>query len=159
MVRELAAYSTGSLLVQAQKRAHLQPEWHLRPALAHLQLVHLPLLAQPQLIIPGPPVSDAARANSRTPFPARRLAWKSSRTPSKFASMGSILSPSSGAISTGTATAAAATSAAAVPCAAAAVLIFNRALKLAVHVLLRCAAAPCSGADGVTSRRRFSTLL
>ena len=38
MVRELAAYSTGSLLVQAQKRAHLQPEWHLRPALAHLQL-------------------------------------------------------------------------------------------------------------------------
>ena len=32
------------------------------------------------------------------------------------------------------------TSAAAVPCAAAAVLIFNRALKLAVHVLLRAAA-------------------
>ena len=63
------------------------------------------------------------------------------------------------ATGTGTATAAAATSAAAVPCAAAAVLIFNRALKLAVHVLLRCAAAPCSGADGVTSRRRFSTLL
>jgi hypothetical protein len=58
MVRELAAYSTGSLLVQAQKRAHMQPEWHLRPALAHLQLVHLPLLAQPQLIIP-----DMATAN------------------------------------------------------------------------------------------------
>ena len=63
------------------------------------------------------------------------------------------------ATGTGTATAAAATSAAAVPCAAAAVLIFNRALKLAMHVLLRCSTAPCSGADGVTSRQRFSTLL
>ena len=31
---ELTAYSTGSLLVQAQKRLHLQPEWHLRPAFA-----------------------------------------------------------------------------------------------------------------------------
>ena len=47
MVRELAAYSTGSLLVQAQKRAHLQPEWHLRPALAHLHLVHFVIRKPP----------------------------------------------------------------------------------------------------------------
>ena len=47
MARELTAYSTGSLLVQAQKRLHLQPEWHLRPAFTHLQLVHLPFLPQP----------------------------------------------------------------------------------------------------------------
>eukprot|EP01044_Picomonas_judraskeda_P023069 COSAG03_NODE_5940_length_1144_cov_5.297608_1_plen_147_part_00 len=53
MARELAAYSTGSLLVQAQKRAHLQPGWRLRRALAHLQLVHFPLLPHLQLIIPG----------------------------------------------------------------------------------------------------------
>ena len=51
------------------------------------------------------------------------------------------------AAGTGTATAAAATSAAAVPCAAAAVLIFNRALKLAVHVLLRCCVLRCRRSD------------
>ena len=38
--------------MHAQKRLHLQPEWHLRPAFTHLQLVHLPDLPQPQLIIP-----------------------------------------------------------------------------------------------------------
>ena len=57
MTQELTIYSTGSLLVQAQKRLHLQPEWHLRPAFTHLQSVHLPVLPQPQLIIPGPPVT------------------------------------------------------------------------------------------------------
>ena len=35
----------------------------------------------------------------------------------------------------------------AVPCAAAAVLIFNRALKLAVHVLLRCSVLRCRRSD------------
>ena len=59
MARELAAYSTGSLLVQAQKRAHLQPGWRLRRALAHLQLVHFPLLPQLQLI--GGFLAHAAR--------------------------------------------------------------------------------------------------
>ena len=44
MTQELTIYSTGSLLVHAQKRLHLQPEWHLRPAFTHLQLVHLPAI-------------------------------------------------------------------------------------------------------------------
>ena len=44
MTQELTIYSTGSLLVHAQKRLHLQPEWHLRPAFTHLQLVHMPVL-------------------------------------------------------------------------------------------------------------------
>ena len=48
----LSTASIASIFVHILKRAHLQLELQRRPALAHLQLVHLPLLPQEQLCDP-----------------------------------------------------------------------------------------------------------
>ena len=73
-----------------EKRLHLQLELQRRPALAHLQLVHLPVLPQEQFIMPGPPVNEDPRANSRILSGLSSPFLNFSKTPVSFTSVGSI---------------------------------------------------------------------
>jgi hypothetical protein len=73
-----------------EKRLQLQFELQRRPALAHLQFVHLPVLPQEQLTMPGPPVNEDPRANSRTVSDLSCSFLNFSRTPVSFTSAGLI---------------------------------------------------------------------
>ena len=86
----LSSASIASLFVHIEKRAHLQLELQRLPALAHLQFVHLPVLPQPQLTMPGPPVNEDPRANSRIVSDLSCLFLNFSTTPVSFTSAGSI---------------------------------------------------------------------